>query len=82
MAFAEGEGAKDVHSPLCEGPWGYYRVKLLFFLVDKVAMLLAWYAFFDKVLAVGLHGWLEVTGAKDSGSHGVCAKMIAAYALL
>jgi len=59
-----------------------YRVKLLLFLVDKVAMLLAWYAFFDEVLAVGLHGWPEVTSAKDLGSHGACVGMIAAYALM
>ena len=57
-------------------------MKLLLFLVDKVAMLLAWYAFFDEVLAVCLHGWPEVTGAKDSDSHGACAGMIAAYALM
>jgi len=57
-------------------------VKLLLFLVDKVAMLLAWYAFFDEVLAVCLYGWPEVTDAKDSGSHGACAGMVATYALM
>ena len=57
-------------------------MKLLLFLVDKVAMFLAWYAFFDEVLAVCLRGRPEVTGAKDSGSHGACAGMIAAYAFM
>ena len=57
-------------------------MKLLLFLVDKVAMLQAWYAFFDEVLTVGVHGLPEVTGVKDSGSHGVCAGMIATYALI
>ena len=51
-------------------------------MVDKVVMLLAWYAFFDEVLAVCLHGWPKVTSAKDSGSHGACAGMIATYALM
>jgi len=45
-------------------------------------MLLAWYAFPDEVLEVGLHGWPEVTDAKDSGSHGARAGMVAAYALM
>jgi len=45
-------------------------------------MFLAWYAFFDEVMAVCLYGWPEVTDVKDSGSHGVCAGMIAAYAFM
>jgi len=57
-------------------------VKLLLFLVDKVAMFLAWYAFFDEVLAVCLHGRQEVTGAKDFDSHGACAGMNAAYVFM
>ena len=57
-------------------------MKLFLFLVNEVAILLARYAFPDEVLAVGLHGWPEVTGAKDSGSHGACAGMVAAYALM
>ena len=57
-------------------------MKLLLFLVDKVAMFLAWYAFFDEVVAVYFHGWLEVTDTKDSGSHGACIGMIATYAFM
>ena len=57
-------------------------MKLFLFLVNEVAMLLAWYAFSDEVLAVGFHGWPEVTSAKDSGSHGACAGMVAAYAFV
>jgi len=30
-------------------------------------MFLAGYASFDKIVAVGLHGWPEVPNAKDSG---------------
>jgi len=45
-------------------------------------MFLAWFAFFDEVLAICFHSWPEVTGAKDSGSHGVCAGMVAAYAFV
>ena len=57
-------------------------MKLFLFLVNKVAMFLAWFAFFDEVLAVCLHCWADVTGEKDSGSHGACAEMIAAYAFV
>ena len=57
-------------------------MNLLLFLVNEVAMFLAWYAFFDEVMAVCLYGWPEVTDVKDSGSHGVCAGMIAAYAFM
>jgi len=57
-------------------------MKLFLFLVNEVAMLLARYAFPDEVLAVDLHGWPEVTGAKDSGCHGVCAGMVVVYALM
>jgi len=45
-------------------------------------MLLAWYAFSDEVLAVGFHGWPEVTSAKDLGIHGACVGMVVAYALM
>jgi len=57
-------------------------VELLLFLVDEVSMFLAWYAFFDKVMAVCLHGRPKVTNAKDSGGHGACAGMVAAYAFM
>jgi len=57
-------------------------MELFLFLMDEAAMFLAGYAFFDKSVAIGLHGRPEVTGAKDSGSHGVCAEMISAYAFM
>jgi len=57
-------------------------MKLFLFLVNEVATLLARYAFLDEVLAVGLHGWPEVTDAKDSGSHGARVGMVAAYSLM
>jgi len=36
----------------------------------------------SHTLAVCFHSLPEVTGAKDSGSHGVCAEMVAAYAFV
>jgi len=45
-------------------------------------MLLAGYAFFDKSVAIGLHGWPKVAGAEDSGGHGSCGGVIAAYAFV
>ena len=57
-------------------------MKLLLFLMDKVAMFLAWYAFFDEVVAVYLHDRPEVTDAKDSSSYGACVGIIAAYAFM
>jgi len=57
-------------------------MELLLFLVNEVAMFLAWFAFFDEVLTVCFHGRPEVTDAKDYGSHGACAGMIAAYAFV
>jgi len=57
-------------------------MKLLLFLMNEIAMFLAWFVFFDKVLAVCFHSRLEVTSAKDSSSHGACAGMVAAYAFV
>jgi len=57
-------------------------MKLFLFLVDEVAMLLAWFAFFDKVLAIRFYSRPEVTGAKDSGSHGACVRMVATNAFM
>jgi len=57
-------------------------MKLFLFLVDEVAMLLAWFAFFDEVLAIRFYSWPEVIGPKDFGSHGACAEMIAANAFM
>jgi len=50
--------------------------------MDEVAMFLAGYTFFDKSVAIDLHGRPEVTDAKDSSSYGACARMIAAYAFM
>ena len=57
-------------------------MKLFLFLVDEVAMILAWFAFFDEVLAIRFYCRQEVTGAKDSGSHSACARMVAANAFV
>jgi len=45
-------------------------------------MFLAWFAFFDEVLAIRFYSRPKVTGAKDFGSHGVCAGMVAANAFM
>jgi len=45
-------------------------------------MFLAGYALFDKSVAIGVHGWPEVVDAEDSGNHGLCAGVIAAYAFV
>jgi len=45
-------------------------------------MFLAGYIFFDKSVAIGLHGRPEVAVAEDSSSHGACAEMIAAYSFV
>jgi len=57
-------------------------MKLFLFLVDEVAMLLAWFAFFDEVLTIRFYSRREVTGVKDSGSHGACAGMASANAFM
>jgi len=45
-------------------------------------MLLAWYAFLDKGVAVRLHGWPKVTGFEYSGGHGSRDGVISAYAFM
>jgi len=57
-------------------------MKLLLFLVNEVAMLLAWFTLFNEVLAICFRSRPEVTSAKDSGSHGACVGMVAAYAFM
>jgi len=57
-------------------------MELFLFFMDEVAMFLVGYTFFDKSVAIGLNGRPEVTGAKDSGSHGACAGVIVAYAFM
>jgi len=57
-------------------------MKLFLFLVDEVAMFLAWFAFFDEVLTIRFYSRPEVTGTKDSGSHSACAEMVAANAFM
>ena len=48
-------------------------MELFLFFMDEVTMFLAGYTFFDKSVAIGLHGHPEVAGAEDSSSHGACA---------
>ena len=57
-------------------------MELFLFLVDKVAMFLAWFALSDLVLAVCFYSRPEVVGSKDSSSHSVCAGMVAANAFV
>jgi len=82
LAFSWGKGTENVHSPLCEGPWGEYKVELFLLLMDEVTMLLAGYALFDKGVAICLHGWPKVVDAEDSGGHGSCTRVISAYAFV
>ena len=57
-------------------------MKLFLLLMDEVAMLLAWYAFLDKGVAVRLHSWPKVTSSEYSSGHGSCAGVISTYALM
>jgi len=53
-------------------------MELFLFLVDEVAMFLAWFAFSDVVLAICFYSRPEVTGSKDSGGHSTCVGVVAA----
>jgi len=55
-------------------------MELFLFLVDEVAMFLAWFALSDIVLAVCFYGRPEVPSSKYSSGHGACAGMVAANA--
>ena len=57
-------------------------MELFLFLMDEVAMFLAWFAFSDIVLAVYFYSQPEVAGSKDSSGHSVCAGMVAANAFV
>jgi len=57
-------------------------MELFLLLVDEVAMFLAWLALSDIVLAVCFYSRPEVSGSKDSGSHGTCAGMVATNAFV
>ena len=57
-------------------------MELFLFLVDKVAMFLAWFALSDVVLAVCFYSRPEAAGSKDSNSHSACAGMVAANAFV
>jgi len=57
-------------------------MELFLVFMDEVTVFLAGYTFFDKGVAIGLHGRPEVTGAEDSGSHSACARVVAAYAFV
>ena len=82
MPFSWGEGAEDVHSPFRKRPRGKYGMELFLFLMDEVTMLLTWYTFFDKGVAIRLYSWLEVAGSEYSGGHGSCIGVISAYAFM
>jgi len=55
---------------------------LLLFLMDEVTMLLTWYAFFDKSVAICFHSWPEVAASEYSCGHGSCTGVISAYAFM
>jgi len=57
-------------------------MELFLFLVDEVAMFLAWFALSDIVLAVCFYIRPEVLGSKDSSGHGTCAGMVATNAFV
>jgi len=57
-------------------------MELFLFLVDEVAMFLAWFARSDIVLAVCFYSRPEVAGSKDSSGHSTCAGMVAANAFM
>jgi len=71
-----------MHSPFCEGLWGYYVVELFLLLVYEVAMFLAWFALSDIALAVCFYGRPEVPGSKYPSGHCTCAGMLAANAFV
>jgi len=45
-------------------------------------MLLTWYAFFDKGVAICVLSWLEVAGSEYSGGHGSCTRVVSTYAFM
>jgi len=57
-------------------------VELFLFPMDEVTMLLTWYAFFDKGVAIRLHSWPEVADSEYSCGHGSCTRVISTYAFL
>jgi len=57
-------------------------MKLFLFLVDEVAMFLAWFALSDVGLVVCFYSRLELAGSKDSRSHSACAEMVTANAFV
>ena len=57
-------------------------MELFLFLVDEVAMFLAWFARSDIVLAVCFYSRPEVAGSKDSSGHSTCAGMVAANVVM
>jgi len=57
-------------------------MELFLFMVDEVAMFLAWFALSDIVLAVCFYSRPEVAGSKDSSSHGTCTGMVTANAFV
>jgi len=57
-------------------------MELFLFLVDEVAIFLAWFELSDIVLAVCFYSRPEVADSKDSSGHSACARMIAAKAFM
>jgi len=57
-------------------------MELFLLRMNEVTMLLTWYAFFDKGVAICLHSWLEVADSEYTGGHGSCARVISAYAFM
>jgi len=57
-------------------------MEVFLFLVDEVAMFLAWFALSDVVLAVCFYSRLEVPDSKDSSSHNACVGMVTANAFV
>jgi len=57
-------------------------MELFLFLVDEVAMFLAWFALSDVVLAVCFYSRPEVAGSNDSSSHSACVGMVAVNAFV
>jgi len=82
LSFSRGDGVKDVHFPFRKGPWGEYGMELLLLLMDEVTMFLTWYAYFNKCVAVFLHGWPKVAGFEYFVGHGSCARIVSAYSFM
>ena len=77
-SFSWGEGAEDVHFSFRKRPWGEYGMELFLFFMVEVIVLLTWYAFFDKGVAIHLHSWSKVSDSEYSGGHGSYTRVVSA----